>query len=317
MNVSRQPRIGILLSDPAQRYALKTAVCEFGYEIGHCSDAAPDPVNGSGEDGDNDIVDIWFRSKLIQRVCFDDSRVGSREQTLIEVEEYIPSVITAEYVVWKEDFKGRFAQIVLNHRRAVGDIPATQVWLLAASTGGLHAVGRFLAQVPPASGIGFVYAQHIQVEQAFQLVKMVKRNSQWRAGMACAGGFAPEGYVTVVSPGERVSIDSNNVLNITGEKWSGQYQPSVDQVAVDLAACYRQHAGMIVFTGMGDDGVAGSKAIKAAGGSVWVQSPSSCTATAMPEAILSRGESDVSADIDTLADMFNTRLSAAPQGRFL
>ncbi len=317
MNVSRQPRIGILLSDPAQRYALKTAVCEFGYEIGHYGDATPDPATGPGDIGDNGIVDIWFRSKLMQRTCIDDPATGSSEQTLIEVEEPIPSVITAEYVVWKEDFKGRFAQIVLNHRRAVGDIPATQVWLLAASTGGLHAVGRFLAQVPPALGIGFVYAQHIQVEQAFQLVKMVKRNSQWRASMACAGGFAPEGYVTVVSPGERVSIDSNRLLNITGEKWSGQYRPNIDQVAADLAACYRQQSGMIVFTGMGDDGVAGSRAIKAAGGSVWVQSLSSCAATAMPEAILSRGENDVSADVDTLAAMFNTRLSAASQGRFL
>jgi chemosensory pili system protein ChpB (putative protein-glutamate methylesterase) len=199
--------------------------------------------------------------------------------------------------------------MVRESRSSAANTPASAVWLLAASTGGLRAVSQFLAKVRPTPGTGFVYAQHIEVTQVNQLVNMVERRSQWRAEVANAGSYVAEGFVTVVSPGEKISIGRDRFFRNARQPWSGLYRPNIDDICSELAACYQHHSGMIVFTGMGEDGVAGSKAIKAGGGSVWIQDPATCIAPALPEAVITDGEYDCSADIDALSRKFNRRLN--------
>lgn len=198
-------------------------------------------------------------------------------------------------------------------KSSAANSPASEVWLLAASTGGLQAISQFLAKARPRVGTGFIYAQHIEVKQVNQLVKMVERRSQWRAEVANVGGFVAEGCVTVVSPGEKVSFGIDGLFRNAQEPWSGQYRPNIDDICTELAAQYENDSGMVVFTGMGDDGVIGSKAIKAGGGKVWIQEPASCVAPALPEAVMARGEYDFSADIEGLSRKFNERLSTKLQ----
>lgn len=194
------------------------------------------------------------------------------------------------------------------------NIPASEVWLLAASTGGLQAVAQFLSQARKRPGFGFVYAQHIEVEHQEQLVKLVKRHSLWGAEIGYAGDYLAEGCVTIISPGERVSVGEGGCLKSSDQNWSGRYRPSIDDLCGELASSYRQDSGMIVFTGMGDDGVMGSKIIKANGGSVWVQAPDTCTAPALPEAVRVSGKYDYCADIESLGNKFNERLGKPPLG---
>ncbi len=187
----------------------------------------------------------------------------------------------------------------------ISKTPAAEVWLLGASTGGLRAVAEFLAQVNRRPGLGFVYVQHIGVEHQEQLVKLVQKYSSWGAEIARAGGCLTEGCVTIISPGERVSIAEGGLVASTDLNWSGCYRPGIDDLCGELAIGYQQHSGMIVFTGMGDDGVQGSRAIKHGGGSVWVQTPNTCVAPALPEAVLARGHYDYCADIQDLSNRLN------------
>ncbi|MEC8429076.1 MAG: chemotaxis protein CheB, partial [Pseudomonadota bacterium] len=59
--------------------------------------------------------------------------------------------------------------------------------------------------------------------------------------------------------------------------------------------------GAIVFTGMADDGTAGARLIHQNGGQVWVQSPSSCTISSMPDEALNTGVVSVIASPEGLA----------------
>ncbi len=188
-------------------------------------------------------------------------------------------------------------------------LPASEVWILAASTGGLKAVSQFLSNVRPAESIGFVYAQHIEAEQTEQLVKMIERRSPWRAELAGTNGFVAAGHVAVISPEKKTRIGRDRLFLAPEEPWRGNYRPNIDNICADVAASYQHCSGMIVFTGMGDDGVAGSFAIKASGGSVWVQAPATCVASALPELVVSRGAYDFIADIDELSCRFNLRLN--------
>ena len=68
---------------------------------------------------------------------------------------------------------------------------------------------------------------------------------------------------------------------------------------------------MIVFSGMGDDGVVGSRLIREKGGSVLVQSPSDCTVPALSEAVIKDGVFDTSGNIQQLQEAFIKRLNVS------
>ena len=188
---------------------------------------------------------------------------------------------------------------------------ARNVWLLAASAGGLHAVRAFLEGLDAFYGVAFVYAQHIEAEQANQLVKMIGRNTPWRAQMAFEGNFLTVGSVTVLSPTQRVVLSSGRVSNCISD-WSKPYAPNIDDVAGELANEYGPACGMILFSGMGDDGVAGSRLIREKGGSVLVQSPADCTVPALSEAVIKDGAFNQSGNINQLREAFIKLLKASP-----
>lgn len=289
---------GVIHADSAQRQAIAALIGEYEAESGIACDLS------DLEAGFGDGVDIYL---TVDPLSGDKRANLSRYVYSVDV-GVIPPASGIEFASWKQGIKARIAAVVQAYQARIHKIPATEVWLLAASTGGLQAVAKFLFQARQRSGLGFVYAQHIEVEQQEQLVKLVKRHSSWGAQIGDVGDCLAEGYVTIISPGERVSFGANGRIVSTDQSWSGPYRPSIDDLSSELAANYRQCSGMIVFTGMGDDGVRGSKMIRASGGSVWVQAPDTCTAPALPEAVRISGEYDYCADIESLGNKFNERV---------
>ena len=88
--------------------------------------------------------------------------------------------------------------------------------------------------------------------------------------------------------------------------WQGHYAPSIDQLANRLTLLYRRDCVAIIFTGMGDDGARGCRAIKQYGGQVWVQDPIACTVAAMPQAVILSCKTDFRGTVEELAEKFNT-----------
>jgi two-component system chemotaxis response regulator CheB len=59
----------------------------------------------------------------------------------------------------------------------------------------------------------------------------------------------------------------------------------------------------VVLTGMGDDGLAGARAIRAAGGRVLTEAESSCVVYGMPRTVVEAGLSNGSAPITEMAPL--------------
>lgn len=205
----------------------------------------------------------------------------------------------------------KLGELVQKHQEIFEASRARNVWLLAASAGGLHAVRAFLEGLDIFYDVAFVYAQHIEAEQASQLVKMITRNTPWHAQMALDGNLLTAGSVTVLCPTQRVAL-LNGLVSNCGSNWSEPYAPNIDDVAGELANEYGPTCGMIVFSGMGDDGVAGSRLVREKGGNVLVQSPADCTVPALSEAVIKGGAFNQSGNINQLREAFITLLSASP-----
>lgn len=287
------PRIGIVLANARRRAVLRTVVEASGLRVTHCSEQAwEDAVRVAGTE-----VDAWLTDE--------------GEAALPAPGKQVPLVCNVSFVgesegvFWRRSMVQTLKALTRDYQRLCEANRAQKAWLLAASAGGLQAVREFLEGLDSFYGVAFVYAQHIEAEQAEQLVKMITRNTPWHAQMALAGNLLTVGSVTVVPPEQRISLASS-LVTTHSLPWPGPYAPNIDAVAAELASEYGSASGMIVFSGMGDDGVAGSHLIREKGGSVLVQSPADCTVPALSEAVLERGVFNHSGNVEQLREAFVT-----------
>ena len=104
-------------------------------------------------------------------------------------------------------------------------------------------------------------------------------------GLSAAGGAFSELRLRVVAPA-------------AGDR----YVPSADRLLKSAAQAGGSRALGVILTGMGDDGVAGAKAIRAAGGSVIGESEDTAVVYGMPGAAFRAGVLNESLPLPALAD---------------
>ena len=166
---------------------------------------------------------------------------------------------------------------------------AKKVWVLVASLGGPEAVRRFFAQLPPQLPIAMVYGQHIEKNFDSGLVDAIGAKHSYPMRLVKGEEILRAGEVAVVPVDYQLRFLSRGRVVATRKPWSGSYQPALDQVIAELARVYRQDLGVIVFSGMCNDGEIGCRVAKACGGTVWAQTPESSLSPDMPNAAIGTG----------------------------
>lgn len=181
------------------------------------------------------------------------------------------------------------------------DQPAKQVWLLAASMGGPQAVKAFLDVLPQGLPVGFIYAQHIDAHFESSLPQAVGRHSQWPVRLLDEYHFVRAGEVVVAPIQNELTFAYNNRLVMLHRPWLGPYSPSIEQMMRNLAQHYQQACGVIIFSGMGDDGSIAAQYMQQQGAQVWTQSAETCACSSMPDSVREAGFSAFSASPEGLA----------------
>ena len=167
------------------------------------------------------------------------------------------------------------------------------VWVLAASTGGPHAVKEFLDHLPDGLPVAFVYVQHINKGFEKLLVRVLGKDNSFRFNL-CGESPLKHGHVSIVPVEHQVLFGADGRIASVSEPWSGVYSPSINQVMKNVAEVYGKHMGTIIFTGMGDDGKAGCAVVHGIGGRVWAQDASTSTIASMPDAARASGAVELS-----------------------
>jgi len=176
-----------------------------------------------------------------------------------------------------------------NARQATRWSEVRAVWLLAGSAGATGAIQAFLnvfRQPPP---VAFIYAQHLDPAQQHQLQRFTVQNKQFSLSIAEGVQTLEPGRLVMISPRCTVVLNAFGQVTTTREQWSGQHTPDINELLVILSAAKLPAPGVIIFSGMGNDGAASLRVFEAAGGRVWAQSPASAVCPAMPQAALDTG----------------------------
>lgn len=297
-------RIGLLTASSAQHHTLNTLVKECGHttevslllaQLKGRLQANPDSVDTNSADPNNEEypVDAWVvDAEAVDQDDDDnvDAWLDSFTVPVIYCDEGIPSVELENYRAWARRLKDKLVQLsgTINLQHSA-DGCAKQVWVLGASTGGPNAVKQFLGELPPKLDVGFVYVQHIDKAFNDTLAHVMSRHTHYPATLIEHGDIIRPNTVAIVSPEYRTHLLPNGTFSVSDEAWPGPYSPSIDSMVADVAHSYSDRGGVIVFTGMGDDGAASCRMMVQKGGKVWAQTPSSCTSESMPESVIETG----------------------------
>jgi two-component system chemotaxis response regulator CheB len=169
---------------------------------------------------------------------------------------------------------------------------------IGASTGGPAAIQRLLATLPGDLPLAFVVAQHMPERFTGAFAERLARTTPFVASEAADEDVVAAGRVLVAPGGRHLEVrrGSDGVLRtavlVPAALPAARYCPSADVLFASVARAAGARGCALVLTGMGQDGRAGVRAVKAAGGLTLAESADTAVVYGMPQAAAESGAID-------------------------
>ena len=170
---------------------------------------------------------------------------------------------------------------------------------IGASAGGLEALGQFLSNMPPASGMGFVVIQHLDPDHKDILPELLQRMTSMPVSRVKNNTKVSPNHVYVIPPNKDISILHGSLHLLDPVTPRGLRLP-IDFFFRTLADDMQNFAIGVILSGMGSDGSLGLRAIKENGGLVLAQDPASAKFDAMPRSAIDTALVDIVAAAEQL-----------------
>ena len=162
-----------------------------------------------------------------------------------------------------------------------------RIVVIGASTGGPRALTRVIPALPADLRAAVVIAQHMPEGFTATLAERLDRRSPLSVREAHDGDILDPGTVHV-APGRREMRVARRgdrlAADIRHPESRALNQPSADVLLRSVASTVGDRALGVVLTGMGEDGAAGCRALREAGGTVIAESEETAVIYGMPRA---------------------------------
>lgn len=189
-------------------------------------------------------------------------------------------------------------------------IPKAEMIAIAVSTGGPPALDRVLPALPSDFPLPVVVVQHMPALFTSHLAERLNSRCLLPVKEAEPGAPLMQGAIWIargdwhlelvpvpapVQAGPRFSI------HLTQTPKNNLCRPSADILFHSASRCFGAGTVAVVMTGMGSDGLEGSRAIRAAGGTVIAQNQETSAVWGMPGAVAKAGLANKVLPLDLLA----------------
>jgi two-component system, chemotaxis family, protein-glutamate methylesterase/glutaminase len=178
---------------------------------------------------------------------------------------------------------------------------AFDIVALAASAGGLTALGRVLAALPDGFPATLVVVQHLDPRHRSLMAEILSRRTSLRVKQAEDGEQVSLATVYIAPPNRHLLVNLNGTLSLSQSELVHFLRPAADVLFASVASSYRERAIAVVLTGTGSDGAMGVQAIKKMGGIVIAQDEATAEFFGMPSAAIHSGSVDFVLPLDEIA----------------
>ncbi|MFW5740763.1 MAG: chemotaxis-specific protein-glutamate methyltransferase CheB [Myxococcota bacterium] len=173
---------------------------------------------------------------------------------------------------------------------------AADVIVIGTSTGGPQALSHLLPALPAELPVPVLTALHIPAGYTASLAERLDAASALPIVEAHDRMLVEAGKAILARGGLHMSVlrltTGQPAVHLDVRPLSARHVPSVDILMQSAAQVYGGRVLAVVLTGMGEDGLLGAAAVRAAGGRVLTEAASSCIVYGMPRAVAEAGLSN-------------------------
>jgi len=183
--------------------------------------------------------------------------------------------------------------------------------VIGSSTGGPNALARVLSELPADLRVPILIVQHMPEGFTAQLAQRLDRDGPLRVVEAQGGEALQAGTVYLAPGGRHLEVQSRGAglfTRLTDGPLENSCRPAVDPLFRSAVRAVGANVLAVVLTGMGQDGLEGARAVRAAGGRVLAQDQATSVVWGMPGAIARANLADEVLSLDAVARAIVTEL---------
>jgi two-component system, chemotaxis family, protein-glutamate methylesterase/glutaminase len=175
--------------------------------------------------------------------------------------------------------------------------------VIGASTGGPQAITRLLRSLPAEFPLPIAVVVHLPAGFTQSFAERLDSECALHVVEASEGVRLTPGSAVIAQGGLHLHVkrDANGLYGSIGTSPPSLHRPSVDQLFSSAALAAPGRVLGVVLTGMGDDGLLGSRQLAESGGEILVETEASCVIYGMPRVVYEAGLASAQLRIDDMA----------------
>ena len=202
--------------------------------------------------------------------------------------------------------KKDYTHVSIDRPKVVGKrLHRVEIIAIGSSTGGPPALQKVIPALPGNLPVGVVIAQHMPPMFTKSLADRLNGLSKVTVREAVDGEILEPGTVLIAPGGQHLTVKKRGtkaVIHISPEPKDTLYHPCIDVMFHSVANEFGKATMGVMLTGMGSNGLDGSRNLKERGGVLIAQNEETCVVYGMPRAVIEANIVDHVAPIDTVSD---------------
>jgi two-component system chemotaxis response regulator CheB len=176
-----------------------------------------------------------------------------------------------------------------------------EVAAIVASTGGPAALARILSNLSPDFGLPVLVVQHIASGFIDGFASWLNTVGTLPVRIAHEGEPLCPRTVYIAPDHHHLGVGDRSTIALSRRAPIHGFRPSGTALFESVAKVFGNSVVAVMLTGMGDDGVAGLRAVRKAGGRIIAQDEATSVVFGMPSAAIAAGLADLTLPIDAIA----------------
>nr|WP_297347826.1 chemotaxis response regulator protein-glutamate methylesterase [uncultured Glaciecola sp.] len=185
---------------------------------------------------------------------------------------------------------------------------------IAASTGGPVALQKVVSELPSDFPFPVILVQHMPGTFTAAFAERLDKHSKLKVKLALDNERLEKGTAYLAEGGKQMQVAGIGAfakLRIadTPKGSTFVYHPCIDFTMESLVSAFSGDILSVILTGMGSDGAAGARLLKAKGATIWAQDEKSSVVYGMPKAVAESGICDRVISLENIAQHIITEMS--------
>lgn len=167
-----------------------------------------------------------------------------------------------------------------------------QALVVGSSAGGIHALSTVFSSLPQDFPLPILVVQHMHPHSKSQLASILQKKAVINIQEAEEKEKVKPGTVYLAPPNYHLLLELDFSLSLSTDERVNYARPAVDVLFDTAVDAYQDKLIGLILTGANNDGAAGLRRVKQAGGYTLVQDPQTAEASSMPHAACAATEVD-------------------------